>query len=293
LIRTLFSVSIQKLLVEVGDRYMKLLFIGAGNMAQAIISGLTAKKVVEPSDISIYEINGKTRDTVCRQFGVESVGSLGKNLNTFDCVILAVKPQVFKKFGTDKAMSALADTMESDQLVISIMAGISVSHIQNFFAERVPVIRCMPNTPALIGQSMSVLSASSDASDEHLDTAATIFASIGEVEIMDESSMDAVTGLSGSGPAYVYMFIESLVQGGIQCGLPMPVAKKLAVQTVLGSAMMIEEDIPIEQLRHNVTSPGGTTIEAISVLERRGFRSAVIDAVRASCNRSKELSGGK
>jgi pyrroline-5-carboxylate reductase len=148
----------------------------------------------------------------------------------------------------------------------------------------------MPNTPALVGEAMSVLAKSNDVTTEELQIAKEIFESIGQVEVLPETALDAVTGLSGSGPAFVMMFIEALTQGGILCGLTKNTAEKLAIQTVLGSAKMASQtDTSVEQLRHAVTSPGGTTIAGVAALEENSFRNSVIKAVRAACLRSEEL----
>lgn len=269
---------------------MKVLFIGAGNMAQAIISGITQQKIINTNDIYIYEINKQTADAVVEKYNIEKYKSIDSDMSKFDMIILAVKPQVFRSFENDKEMKSIAGYVNKNQLIVSIMAGISIEKIKKFFSNENPVIRIMPNTPALIGKSMSVIACSSNVSKDQLKKVKNIFMSIGEVEILDEKYIDAVTGLSGSGPAYVFTFIEAMIQGGILCGLPKGAAEKLAIQTVLGSATMINKSkISIEQLRQRVTSPGGTTIEGLSVLEKYNFKSTVIEAIKAAAKRSKEL----
>ncbi len=269
---------------------MKILFIGAGNMAQAIISGISQEKIINDKDIYFYEIDNQTANAVIDKYNIERYKSIDSDISKYDIIILAVKPQVFVSFDKDKEMKKIYDFVKKNQLIVSIMAGINIKKINNFFGKENPVIRIMPNTPALIGKSMSVIACSSNVSKDQQEKVKKIFMSIGEVEILEEKYIDAVTGLSGSGPAYVFTFIEAMIQGGILCGLPKNVAEKLAIQTVAGSVSLINKSsISIEELRHRVTSPGGTTIEGLSVLEKNGFRSTVIEAVRAAAKRSKEL----
>lgn len=270
---------------------MKILFIGAGNMAQAIISRVVQKKIINENDIYIYEVNNETAKNVINQYKVKRQESINSNLSKYDVIILAVKPQVFLSFNNDIEMNKLSSIINKSQLIVSIMAGISIEKIKKFFINKNSIIRIMPNTPALIGESMSVISPSSNVSKNQLDSIIKMFNSIGKVEILEEKYIDAVTGLSGSGPAYVFTFIEALIQGGILCGLAKEVAEKLAIQTVLGSVLMINSsNSSIEELRHKVTSPGGTTIEGLSILEKNSFRSIVSEAVRAATKRSKQLS---
>jgi pyrroline-5-carboxylate reductase len=270
---------------------MKILFIGAGNMAQAIISGILQKKIVNEKDINIFEINNETANKVLKNYKVNRQESINSELSNYDIIFLAVKPQVFLSFNNDSMMKQLKSFVKENQLIVSIMAGISIEKIKSFFSNLNPVIRIMPNTPALIGESISVISSSSNVLKDQLEKIKSIFNSIGQVEFLDEKYIDAVTGLSGSGPAYVFTFIEALIQGGVLCGLSKEVAEKLAIQTVIGSTFMVKNSKEsIENLRHKVTSPGGTTIEGLSVLEKNSFRSTIIEAVRAAVKRSKELS---
>jgi pyrroline-5-carboxylate reductase len=268
---------------------MKVLFIGAGNMAQAIIHGILDKQIISKNDISIYEINEETEENVINRFKINSIESIDSQISDFEIIILAIKPQVFNNFKNDAVMKKLVKLTTINQLIVSIMAGVTIESIQDFFTECKSIIRIMPNTPALIGESMSVLSPSKGVTEKQLKIIKDIFKAIGKIEILDEKYLDAVTGLSGSGPAYVFTFIEALVQGGVLCGLTKPIAEKLAIQTVIGAASMIDNNNKIEELRHKVTSPGGTTIEGLAVLEKNKFRSSLIEAVRAAANRSKEL----
>lgn len=267
----------------------KILFIGSGNMGQAIIGGLIESKTAGPNDIFIYEVNSLTKETAIKKFGVMEYSNIGVSLKEFDIIALAVKPQIFKNFDNDQTMSKLAEFTTPNQTIVSIMAGISIGKIQEFFGADKQVVRVMPNTPALIGESMSVISFSKGFADEKKRFVENIFLGIGKIEIVDETLMDAVTGLSGSGPAYLFVFLEALIQGGVLSGLPKQTAERLAIQTILGSIKMVNGERSIEELRHMVTSPGGTTISGVSVLEKNSFRSAVMEAVKKATDRSREL----
>ncbi len=268
----------------------KILFVGAGNMGQAIINGMLSKGQYQKEDIAFYEIDPTIKKSVASKFGIASLEKLDTNLAQFDIIVVAVKPQVFKNFKNDRSMDGLVNFINKDCVVVSIMAGVTISELQSYFGNDKQIIRVMPNTPSLVGYGASVLSTSQAVSKQKIDIIKGIFLSIGIVEVVDERYLDAVTGLSGSGPAYVFIFIESLIQGGILCGLSKELSEKLAIQTVLGSAMMAShKDKSIEELRHMVTSPAGTTIEAISHLEKCGFRSGIIEAIRAATKRSIEL----
>lgn len=267
----------------------KILFIGAGNMGSAIIKGLKQKNDLT-NNIYFYEPTENIRNETAKKLNITAITEINEKIAEFDTVIFAVKPQVFRSFPCDKTMANLANFITEKQLVLSIMAGISIATIKNFLIGAKKIIRIMPNTPALIGEAISVLAPSSDIQPNELNLAKEIFESIGQVEILSENALDAVTGLSGSGPAFVMMFIEALTQGGILCGLTKKTAEKLAIQTTLGSAKMaLETDSSVEELRHAVTSPGGTTIAGVAALEENNFRNSLIKAVRAAYIRSEEL----
>lgn len=267
----------------------KILFIGSGNMGQAIIGGLIKSNTALPNDIYIYEVNSVTKEATIKKFNVMEYASVAASLKEFDIIALAVKPQVFKNFDSDSIMVKLREFTTPDQAIVSIMAGITIKKIQDFFGADKQVARVMPNTPALIGESMSAISYSKGFMDEKKLFVENIFKGIGKIEIVDESLMNAVTGLSGSGPAYLFVFLEALIQGGVLSGLSSQTAEKLAVQTVYGSIKMVCGDKTIEELRRMVTSPGGTTINGISILERNSFRSAVMEAVKKGTDIAKEL----
>ena len=271
----------------------KILFIGAGNMGSAIIKGLN-KKANFGYEIFFYEPEESVRNEIAVKLNAVAVTQIDEKIADFDTIVFAVKPQVFRNFPKDEKMALLSKFVTEKQLVLSIMAGIPIATIKDFLLNAKKIVRIMPNTPALVGEAMSVLAPSSEVSSEDIEFAKEIVESIGQVEVLSENALDAVTGLSGSGPAFVMMFVEALTQGGILCGLTKKTAEKLAIQTVLGSTKMASESgLSVEELRHAVTSPGGTTIAGVAALEENSFRNSVIKAVRAACIRSEELGKSK
>jgi pyrroline-5-carboxylate reductase len=264
----------------------KIAVIGGGNMAEAIMRGLLREDV--GVGICVAEISPKRRDELTAKFpNVRVVGDAAEAAEWGEVVILAIKPQQ-----ADGVLDLIERVVTSDKLVISIMAGIPTAKIEANLVAGCRVIRAMPNTPALIGAGATAVSAGRKASADDLDLARQIFSLVGVAVSVDEKLMDAVTGLSGSGPAYVFTFIEALTDAGVKNGLTREVAAQLASQTVLGAARMVVEtgDHPT-LLKEKVTSPGGTTIAALHSLENGSFRGTVMNAVEAACLRSKELAG--
>jgi pyrroline-5-carboxylate reductase len=200
-------------------------------------------------------------------------------------LVLAVKPQIM-----DAVLEEIATAVTADHLVISIAAGVTIGRIQAGLRAPAPVVRVMPNTPALVLAGAAALAPGEFVRPEHLDLARAIFDTVGKTVVLDEKYLDAVTGLSGSGPAYVFLFLEALADGAVAMGLTRPEARLLAAQTVLGSAKLaLESGKHTGELKDMVVSPGGTTAAGLAVLEKRAFRSAVIEAVAAATLRSKEL----
>jgi len=256
--------------------------IGYGNMGAAIVRGLIGSGMCEAKDVYVAEIDPEKAEAAKRDGCklLESAVEVGRSVST---VIVAVKPNVaMKVFGE-------LNTSPSRTLVVSIVAGIPTNRIEKEITSR-PVVRVMPNTPCLVGAGASAVCRGSNAGNNHVELVMEIMGALGEVIEVPESQMDAVTGLSGSGPAYVAIMIDALTDGGVLMGLPRPTAHKLAVQTVFGSAKIIlDRGIAPSVLRDMVTSPGGTTIEGISALEARAFRAALIEAVEAAALKSEEL----
>ena len=258
---------------------MRITFIGGGIMAEAIINGVLDKHLTTPVDIAVVELLETRRAYLARQYNVETALDVQSiTSGTGDIVILAVKPQ-----DLPKAMATIKGTLTSTQVVLSIVAGVRIATIMSGLTHEA-VIRVMPNTPAQIGYAASVWTASPTVMSERLEEARNLIQAIGEeVYVSDEKYVDMATGLSGSGPAYVFMFIESLIDAGVHVGLTRNIAAKLAVQTVLGSAQLVRTSgLHPAELRNMVTSPGGTTAEGTLVLEGGGFRTNIIEAVTAA-----------
>jgi pyrroline-5-carboxylate reductase len=257
---------------------MRIAFIGGGTMAEAILNGVLAKKLAAPADIAVVEPVEARRTLLSQQYGVVTTDNAKTAAATGDIIVLAVKPQ-----DLPAAMSGIKGALTANQAVLSIVAGVKIGAISSGL-DHGSVIRVMPNTPAQIGAAASVWTATPEVSPERLADARNLLQAIGEeVYVASEKYVDMATGLSGSGPAYVFMFIESLTDAGVHIGLPRDTAAKLAVQTVLGSAQLVKQTgrHPAE-LRNMVTSPGGTTADGTLVLEGAGFRASVIAAVEAA-----------
>ncbi len=262
---------------------MKILFIGMGNMGQAILKGML-KSGYNKDDISFTDNNRETINSVKNEFGVKDI-SKSSNF-TWDIIIFAIKPQIF--FNNDPDIEFIFKNNNIDSaLIVSIMAGVTIENIIKKY-KTTNVLRVMPNIAAICGESMSVITTNIK---EHkmLKEVDKIFRAVGAVEYLDESYFDAVTALSGSGPAFVYTFLEGLIAGGLYSGLSYDTAKKLAIQTIVGSIKLLETEDSIEKMRHKVTSPAGTTIEGMRVLEDSSFRGIVMDAVINAFEKSKSL----
>ena len=265
----------------------KIAFLGAGAMGTALMRGLIAAQVYAPADIIAYDVDAARVAALTSELSITGADSPAATVQGADVVVAAIKPQVMFE-----ALAPLRDTLTSQHTLISIAPGISTAQLEAAFSQPVPVLRVMPNTPSLVGQGASAIARGAHAKDEHRALAHRIFAAVGLAVDVDEKLLDAVTGLSGSGPAYVYIFIEALSDAGVRVGLPRDVATRLAAQTVLGAAQMVlETGTHPGALKDQVTSPGGTTIAGLHELERHGLRGAVMDAVEAATERARALSG--
>lgn len=272
--------------------------IGAGNMGEAFIGAILSSNLFEKTGVWISDINGKRLSQMEADYGVRTTSDNAELFNRCDIVVLAVKPQQMNDILTRIAPGA-AGSPEGTKLVISIAAGIRIETIEDILynglsleeSARLPVIRVMPNTPALVLQGVSGMSANRHATPEDVETARRILAAMGTVVLFDEADLDAVTALSGSGPAYVYYLAESMINAGIQLGLSNENSRELAIGTIKGAVALMEKsgESP-EDLRRKVTSPGGTTEAAFKVLGEKGVRETIVEAIEAAERRSRELS---
>jgi pyrroline-5-carboxylate reductase len=264
----------------------RLMVVGGGQMGRALVGGMLASEVLDRDQIQLVD-----PDSQCRSWwtethpGISVTDTLSAAVTGADTVLLAVKPNIMPVVAKQRGK------FWNGKLVISIAAGISLDQLAGWIGHK-RIVRVMPNTPCLVGAGASAYCAAADVTDEDVDQIESMLRSVGFAIRVDEKQIDAVTGLSGSGPAYVCMVIESLADGGVLAGLPRTIAMELAVQTVLGTARMVAEtgQHPAA-LKDAVASPGGTTIAAIASLEQNGLRSALIQAVAASAGRSRQLGG--
>ena len=261
-------------------------FIGSGNMGEALLGGLLKAKLTSPENIVATDILEERLRQIAGKWRVHVMTDNRRAIAGADIIVLCVKPQTVSDI-----LRQIKDEVREDQLIISILAGITTGTISRFIGKKNPVIRVMPNIPAVVDEGASGLCLGEFAQDIHKELAVTIFRAVGEVEIVEESQMDVITGLSGSGPAYVYMIIEALTDGGVMMGLARNVAARLAAQMVLGSAKLVRETgIHPAILKDQVTTPGGTAISAINELEAHGLRPMLIRAVEVATKKSRELS---
>ena len=268
-----------------------LAIVGGGKIGEALLAGLvrrTAASGSGPGEIVVVERSAQRAADLTARYGV-AADDLAGAAGRVRVLLLAVKPQ---DLGT--LLELLAPHVTADHLVVSVAAGVPTSRIESLLPAGTPVVRVMPNTPALVDEGMSVLSAGAHATEAHLDEAEALLSPVGQVRRVPEGQQDAVTALSGSGPAYFFFLVEAMIDAGILLGLPRTLAADLIVQTALGAAVMLRDsgEHPV-QLREAVTSPGGTTIAAIRELERHGVRAALIAAIEAAHDRSVELGGGR
>ena len=262
---------------------MKIGFLGGGAMGGAILSGAINAGVLNPADVNLFDMNTAVTDKF-KAMGVNIVANNEELGKSSDIVLLAVKPQY-----AAGALAQLGNTLDG-KAVISIMAGLKVASIREMIQGNFRVLRLMPNTPALVNCGAFALDADTDLTDEEKAFAESIFKACGIVEWMPEPLIDTACGLSGAGPAYIYLVIEALADGGVMKGLPRATAQKLAAQTVMGAAkMVLETGIHPGQLKDNVCSPGGNTIVGVKTLEEHGVRGAFIDTVDKAVERAKEL----
>ncbi len=260
-----------------------LAIIGGGKIGEAMLSGLL-REMYQPEQIVVVEHYPERGRQLSEKYGVQ-IMPIPEAVEASGTILIAVKPQ-----DIDSLLAELRDLVTADHLIVSVAAGITTSRIERALPSGPAVVRCMPNTPALVDQAMTAASPGSNATPEHLAQAVRLLSAVGKVVQVPESQLDAVTALSGSGPAYFFFLVEAMIDAGILLGLPRALAEELIVETLYGSAVMLREsgEHPV-RLREGVTSPAGTTIAAIRELERHGVRSAFLAAIEAASLRSAEL----
>ena len=260
-------------------------FIGNGNMGRAILGGILKNGLYQKNEIMVADCNRDGLQKTAEEFGVSVTDKNPDAVKSADILILAVKPQVLYQVITE-----IRDELSESCLIISIAAGQSIEKIEKAFAHPIKLVRVMPNTPALVGEAMSALSPNGNVTPEELSEAKNIFCGFGKAEIVPEHLMDAVTAVSGSSPAYVFMLIEAMADAAVAAGMPRAQSYTFAAQAVLGSAKMVLElgEHP-GFLKDMVCSPAGTTIDAVRSLENDGFRAAVMNAMDACVKRSQML----
>lgn len=266
---------------------MKIGFLGAGNMGGAILKGYAPSAKENGHDIFVYNRTESSRRALEESFeAVSACDSAEELVKASDIVILGVKPVMFGDL-----LGQIKDVCSNDKLVVSMAAGISLSYIEEFLGNNQPVIRIMPNTPAQVGEAMISVSRNANVTEDMMAEALAIFETIGKAEEVDEDLIHCVIGVSGSSPAYTYMYIEALIQAAVDNGMAPEKARVFAAQSVLGAARMVLEndDVSPEQLRINVCSPGGTTIEAVDRLFENGFQENVREGFQAAVEKSKKM----
>jgi pyrroline-5-carboxylate reductase len=266
----------------------KIGFLGGGNMGEALIRGLLKTGLIPPEDLFVADVRLDRLEELSRRYGLHTLSDNALLVRRVDVVLLAVKPQIMG------AVLAEIGPVTGGRLLISIAAGVSTARIRSQLPAGVRLIRTMPNTPALVLEGATAIARADGLQPGDLETAQEIFSAVGKVVVLEEELMDAVTGLSGSGPAYLALIVEALADGGVRVGLDRQTAMTLAAQTVLGSArLLIETGTHPGQLKDMVTSPGGTAIAGIHTLESGGLRRTLIDAVERATQRSRELGRGE
>ena len=259
--------------------------IGAGKIGSAIVRGVIRAGLVTSDQVMASDVSDALRQSIATELGIKVTSDNGAVCDFASVVILAVKPQI-----VDSVVKEMAKKLGQTKLLISVAAGVPLSRIEASLAQGARVVRVMPNIPCVVGAGASAYAGGAHATAKDLERVGLVLSSFGIALPVEEKSLDAVTGLSGSGPAYVFLFIESLADGGVQVGLSRDVALKLALQTVYGAARMaLETTKHLGELKDEVTSPGGTTIAGLYALEQRGFRGTVMDAIVSATRRSQEL----
>jgi pyrroline-5-carboxylate reductase len=271
--------------MEMDLKKVKIGILGGGAMGEAIIRGILKAKLFTAQQVNVSDASEQRLKILKDTYKIKPYTDNKKLVADFGVIIIAVKPQVLPA-----VLKECASASDKAKLFLSIAAGVKSDAIAALLSGKCRVIRAMPNTAARVLESATALCSGPNATNDDMKAAEKIFAALGKTVLVEEKLMDAVTGLSGSGPAYVFLFLEALIDAGVKVGLTRAVASELAAQTIFGAAMLVKEtQESATKLKEQVTSPGGTTISGLHVLEKGGFRGLVMDAVEAATNRSKEL----
>lgn len=263
----------------------KICILGVGNMGEALLKGILSSGIYKKGDIIVSDISEERLTHINSTYGVETTKDNAEATTSSEFIILAVKPETAKNL-----IGEISHLIHESKVIISLITGLKITSIHKWLKREIPVIRVMPNTPVLVKEGATVIAPGPGVKEKDIEVAQKIFDSVGKTVIMGEEYLDAVTGLSGSGPAYIFTIIEALADGGVKVGLPRRESILLAAQTVLGAAkMVLETGKHPGSLKDMVTSPGGTTIEGLHRLEASGIRAALISAVEHATRRAKEL----
>lgn len=263
---------------------MKLGFIGAGNMAKAIIGGILKSNITDKSNIIASDITNEIIDSMAKKYGIKTTLN-NKEVAKADILFLAVKPIYYKQ-----VIDEIKDVCASGQVIVTIAAGKSLKWTENAFGGERKIVRTMPNTPALVGEGITAVCPNKNVTEEELENVIKLIKSFGKAEVVEERLMDAVVAVSGSSPAYVFMFIEAMADAAVAEGMPRVQAYQFAAQSVLGSAkMVLETGMHPGALKDMVCSPAGTTIEAVRILEKTGFRSSVMECMKECADKSRSM----
>ncbi|HAS17771.1 MAG TPA: pyrroline-5-carboxylate reductase [Nitrospiraceae bacterium] len=266
----------------------KICIIGAGNMGEALLKGMLQAGIYTKAEIIVTDISPERLEYIKSTYDVDTTKDNTKAATLSDVIIISVKPDNMKSL-----IEEISHSLDKSKVIISVVTGISINRMHLWLSKKVPVIRVMSNTPMIVMEGATAIAPGPGVKGKDLETTKKIFNSVGKTIILDEKHLDAVTGLSGSGPAYIFTIIEALTDGGVRVGLPRKAALLLASQTVLGAAkMVLDTGKHIGSLKDMVTSPGGTTIEGLYRLEKSGIRAALISAVEHATRKATELGKG-
>ncbi len=264
---------------------MKIGFLGFGNMARAMTTGILFRQEIIPSDITVFDIDTEKTEAAAEKFGINTASDNIEVVKNSDIILLTVKPQFY-----EEVIEEIRTSVEDHNIIVTVAPGKTIEWLEEKFLKKVKLIRTMPNTPALVLEGMTAMCANSMIEKEDFDAVKNILESFGEVEPVAEKLLDVVVSVSGSSPAYVYMIIEAMADAAVHGGMSRELAYRFAAQAVMGSAKMVKEtDFHPATLKDMVCSPGGTTIEAVRTLEQKGLRSAIFEAMKACEEKSKNM----